>query len=71
MRQVFRVICHVFIFCALLWTAIAVGNGKTGTFFGTEVFIASADDMMVALVGAIVGLLAWVGIVLVKPAREG
>lgn len=60
MAKTTRILCYLMIVTAVAWSLLAIGNGKVGAFFGTEIFIAAKRDMMVALVlngVAAVGLL--------------
>lgn len=60
MGKVVKVVCYIAVALSVLWTLIAVGNGKVGadnTLF-EGVFLASKDDMMVALILSIAGLIA-------------
>jgi hypothetical protein len=50
MAKTISVLCYIVIAIAVLWSLLAIGNGKVGTFFGTPVFIAAKGDMMAALV---------------------
>lgn len=45
---------------AAIWSALAIGNGKVGSLFGAEFFIASKDDMLAALVLNIVAIIGLV-----------
>ena len=45
MRAALSILSGIILVITVGWTVLAVGNGKIGTLFGTEIFIASAGDM--------------------------
>jgi hypothetical protein len=49
MTKTFRTGSYFFIFIAVIWSLVAIGNGKVANFFGAEIFVAAKEDMMVAL----------------------
>lgn len=71
MKKTTRILCYVAISLSALWSILAIGSGgvgKKGSFF-EEVFIASRDDMVVALALNMVSLAALLllGAMAVKP----
>lgn len=60
MKKTTQILCYIVIAAAVVWSALAIGNGKIVSIFGVEIFAAAKNDMMAALVlnmVAIVGLL--------------
>ena len=49
MLKTTKILCYIVIAIAVFWSLLAIGNGKVGTFFGVDVFIASKSDMMAGL----------------------
>jgi uncharacterized membrane protein len=48
-KRVFRIGSYAIIVAAVAWSLLAIGNGKVGELFGVRVFMAAAEDMMLAL----------------------
>ncbi len=50
MTKFIRFICYTVVLLSLVWSIAAIGNGKVGTLFGADVYIASQTDMKIAFI---------------------
>lgn len=62
MKTAFRIVLYTIVVMAVVWSLIAILHGKVGTFFGTEVFLASAGDMELAAILLGLACIALVGL---------